>query len=355
MRVKLTLRDRQPDASAHGDSSGPDSKKAHKSGRVASATRFTLRNSNSSMSVSRPTNAAAKSNPRAGIEPRSNDSRAGPVISVSIERSTTEREKLIQQLQESVEILQQATKGKVVAEHNVRSAGLHYKKRKFEEIAECTKIGAIAADLADDRINSYFKMIDEMLQVHEGAFKPCDETTYQGFLAIFGLSAKLIRDKDDGNIARAMFHSKLEELEEDVARSHVHKARMQRESRTLAQLLSCPEAMSDMSDDEMSRVSTLPGKSRSPSPMSPRRNRNQNMATQAGTRRPGPIFDPRPRTAASASRGQQSIQNHPPSKVTDMEDMFSSDTDSACSLCSQRGKCPAQDGVCDGPKVEEVD
>ena len=38
-----------------------------------------------------------------------------------------------------------------------------------------------------------------------------------------------------------------------------------------------------------------------------------------------------------------------------MEDMFESDTESACSLCSQRGKCPAQDGVCDGPKVEEVD
>ena len=302
------------------------------------------------MSVSRPTNAAAKSNPRAGIEPRSNDSRAGPVISVSIERSTTEREKLIQQLQESVEILQQATKGKVVAEHNVRSAGLHYKKRKFEEIAECTKIGAIAADLADDRINSYLKMIDEMLKVHEGAFKPCDETTYQGFLAVYGLSAKLLRDEDDGNLARAMFRSKLEELEEDVARSH--EARMQRENRTLAQLLSCPEAMSDTSDSKMSRVSTLPSKSRSTSPMSPRRNRNRNRAT--GTRRAGPNFDPRPRTAASASRGQQSIQNHPPSKVTDMEDMFSSDTDSACSLCSQRGKCPAQDGVCDGPKVEEV-
>ena len=64
--------------------------------------------------------------------------------------------------------------------------------------------------------------------------------------------------------------------------------------------------------------------------MSPQRNGNQNRAT--GTRRPGPNFDPRPRTAASASRGQQSIQNRPPNKVTDMEDMFESDTESACSL-----------------------
>ena len=154
-----------------------------------------------------------------------------------------------------------------------------------------------------------------------------------------------------GSLARAMFQSKLEELEEDVARSH--EARMQRENRTLAQLLSCPEAMSDTSDSEMSRVSTLPGKSRSPSPMSPRGNKNRNRAT--GARRSGPNFDPRTRTAASASRGQQSIQNRPPNKVTDMEDMFESDTESTCSQCSQRGKCPAQDGVCDGPKVEEVD
>ena len=154
---------------------------------------------------------------------------------MSIERSTTEREKLIQQLQESVEILQQATKGKVIAEHNVRSAGLHARKRKFEEIAERTKIGAIAADLADDRINSYLKMIDEMLKVHEGAFKPCDETTYQGFLAVYGLSAKLLRDEDDGNLARAMFRSKLEELEEDVARSH--EARMQRENEPIFECL----------------------------------------------------------------------------------------------------------------------
>ena len=146
---------------------------------------------------------------------------AGPVIHVPFdEHPPNEQKKLIQQLQTSIDILQQATKGKVIAEHNVRSAGLHVKKRKFEEIAERTKIGAIASDIADDRINSYFKMVDEMLKVHEGAFKPCDETTYQGFLAVFGLSAKLIRDEDDGNLARAMFHSKLEELEKDVTSSH---------------------------------------------------------------------------------------------------------------------------------------
>ena len=128
---------------------------------------------------------------------------------------------------------------------------------------------------------------------------------------------------------------------------------MLHEGRTLATLLSCPEVMSDMSDSGLSEISTLPGKSRSPSPMSPQGNKNRNRAT--GARRSGPNFDPRTRTAASASRGQQSIQNRPPNKVTDMEDMFESDTESTCSQCSQRGKCPAQDGVCDGPKVEEVD
>ena len=123
---------------------------------------------------------------------------AGAFISVPIERQLTEQDKLIQQLQASVEILQQATKGKAIAEHSARSAELHLKKRKFEALAERTKIGAIASDIANNRIDSYFKMIDEMLKVHEGAFKPCDEATYQGFLAVFNLSAKLIRDEDDG-------------------------------------------------------------------------------------------------------------------------------------------------------------
>ena len=102
-------------------------------------------------------------------------------------------------------------------------------------------------------------MIDGMLKVHEGAFKPCDDATYHGFLAVFELSEKLTREEDDGNLALALFHSKLEELEKDVLSSH--EARMLRESYTLAQLLSCPEVMSDMSDGDMSRVSTPPGKS----------------------------------------------------------------------------------------------
>ena len=257
----------------------------------------------------------------------------------------------MQQLQTRVEVLQQAVKGKRIAEHSLRSVELRVRKRKFEELAELTKIGPIGTDIANDRIEKHGKMIDDMLAVHEGSFMPSDETTYHGFLAIFDLSRKLIRDKDDDNLAVAMFRSRLEELEKDVRSSH--EARMLHEGRTLATLLSCPEAISDISDDGLSEISTLPGKSRSPSPMSPRGNKNRNRAT--GARRSGPNFDPRTRTAASASRGLQSIQNRPPTKVTDMEDMFESDTESACSQCSQRGKCPAQDGVCDGPKVEEVD
>ena len=257
----------------------------------------------------------------------------------------------MQQLQTRVEVLQQAMKGKRIAEHNLRSCELRVRRRKFEELAELTKIGPIGTDIANDRIEKHGKMIDDMLAVHEGSFMPCDGTTYHGFLAIFDLSKKLISDKDDDNLAVAMFRSRLEELEKDVRSSH--EARMLHEGRTLATLLSCPEVMSDMSGSGLSEISTLPGKSRSPSPMSPQGNKNRNRAT--GARRSGPNFDPRTRTAASASRGQQSIQNRPPNKVTDMEDMFESDTESTCSQCSQRGKCPAQDGVCDGPKVEEVD
>ena len=205
----------------------------------------------------------------------------------------------MQQLQTRVRILQQAMKGKRIAEHSLRSCELRMRKRKFEELAELTKIGAIGTDIADDRIAKYFKMIDDMLEVHEGSFMPCDETTYQGFLAVFDLSAKLIRDQDDDNLALAMFRSRLEELEKDVRSSH--EARMLREGRTLAQLLSCPEAMPGMSDDELSEISTTKGKSRSPSPMSPQGNKNRNRAT--GARRSGPNFDPRTRMAASASRG----------------------------------------------------
>ena len=304
------------------------------------------------MPVSRPATACAKNGQRAGIGQQHDDTPARPVIDVSFdERPPNEQQKLMQQLQTRVGVLQQAMKGKRIAEHHVRSCELRVKKVKFADLAEPTKIGPIGNDIATDRVEKHSKMIDDMLAVHEGSFMPCDETTYHGFLAIFDLSRKLIRDKDDDNLAVAMFRSRLEELEKDVRSSH--EARMLHEGRTLATLLSCPEVMSDMSDSGLSEISTLPGKSRSPSPMSPQGNKNRNRAT--GARRSGPNFDPRTRTAASASRGQQSIQNRPPNKVTDMEDMFESDTESACSQCSQRGKCPAQDGVCDGPKVEEVD
>ena len=304
------------------------------------------------MPVSRPATACAKNGQRAGTGQQHDDTPARPVIGVPFdERPLNDQQKLMQQLQTRVEVLQQAMKGKRIAEHSLRSVELRVRKRKFEELAELTKIGPIGTDIANDRIEKHGKMIDDMLAVHEGSFMPCDGTTYHGFLAIFDLSKKLISDKDDDNLAVAMFRSRLEELEKDVRSSH--EARMLLEGRTLAALLSCPEAISDISDDGLSEISTLPGKSRSPSPMSPQGNKNRNRAT--GARRSGPNFDPRTRTAASASRGQQSIQNRPPNKVTDMEDMFESDTESTCSQCSQRGKCPAQDGVCDGPKVEEVD
>ena len=91
VEVKLTLRDRQPDASPHDDCGGLPRSKAHKRGRMACATRFRLRNSNSSMPARRPATAAAKNSPHAGIRQRPNDSSAEPFISVPIERPPTEQ------------------------------------------------------------------------------------------------------------------------------------------------------------------------------------------------------------------------------------------------------------------------
>ena len=94
-------------------------------------------------------------------------------------------------------------------------------------------------------------------------------------------------------------------------------------------------------------------KSRSPSPEPVQRNRKARRS--AGIAKAKPNFDPRPRTSASASRGLQSIKGLTPIKSQDLEDVSESDSESTCSRCSLRGKCPAQDGVCDGQTAEEVD
>ena len=104
---------------------------------MAFATRFRLRNSNSSMPARRPATAAAKNGPHAGIRQRPDDSSAEPVIHVSFdERPPNEQQELMQQLQTRVRILQQAMKGKRIAEHSLRSCELRVRKRKFEELAE---------------------------------------------------------------------------------------------------------------------------------------------------------------------------------------------------------------------------
>ena len=95
------------------------------------------------------------------------------------------------------------------------------------------------------------------------------------------------------------------------------------------------------------------GQSRSPSPEPVQRNRKARRS--AGIAKAKPNFDPRPRTSASASRGLQSITGLTPTPSQDLEDLSESDSESTCSRCSLRGKCPAQDGVCDGQTAEEVD
>ena len=65
-------------------------------------------------------------------------------------------------------------------------------------------------------------------------------------------------------------------------------------------------------------------------------------------------IDPTPRPGSSTSQRWKAIHQPPPNKTTDMEDLCGSDTESTCSQCSQRGKCSAQDGVCDGEKARPV-
>ena len=61
---------------------------------------------------------------------RPNDPAAGPFIHVPFdEQPPNEQEKLMQQLQTRVRILQQAMKGKRIAEHSLRSCELRMKKR----------------------------------------------------------------------------------------------------------------------------------------------------------------------------------------------------------------------------------
>ena len=60
------------------------------------------------------------------------------------------------------------------------------------------------------------------------------------------------------------------------------------------------------------------------------------------------------RTSASASRGLQSIKGFTPIKQQNIEELSESDSESTCSRCSLRGKCSAQDGVCDGQTAEEA-
>ena len=111
--------------------------------------------------------------------------------------------------------------------------------------------------------------------------------------------------------------------------------------------------MSRVDSGEISEMSTVRGDSRSPSPDPEQRSRKAKRS--AGNAKAKPNFDPRPRTGASASRGMQSIKAFTPIKPPDIEELSESDSESTCSRCSLRGRCYAQDGVCDGQTAEEVD
>ena len=149
----------------------------------------------------------------------------------------------------------------------------------------------------------------------------------------------------------ALYRSRLDQIANDVISTHA--AQMLLEGQTLGRLLQCPEAMSTTSDSEQSCQTTVNGDSRSSSPDPTKRTQNPKRLSGKATAKPN--FDPRARTSASASRGLQSIQNLVPTKSQDLEDVSESDSESICSRCSLRGKCSAQDGVCDGQTAEEVD
>ena len=152
-------------------------------------------------------------------------------------------------------------------------------------------------------------------------------------------------------MATALYRSRLDQIAKDIIGTHA--AAMLLEGQTLGRLLQCPEVMSRTSDSEMSEGTTIRGSSRSPSPDPARRKQKPKQSTGNATVKPN--FDPRARTSASASRGLQSIKGFAPIKSQDLEDVSESDSESTCSRCSLRGKCPAQDGVCDGQTAEEVD
>ena len=170
--------------------------------------------------------------------------------------------------------------------------------------------------------------------------------------AVLDMAERIIPLSEEADqVAAALYRSRLDQITGDVISTHA--AAMLLEGQTLGRLLQYPQVMPRTSDSEMSEETTVRGNSRSPSPDPAQRNRKAKRSTSNATAKPN--FDPRPRTSASASRGLQSITGLTPIPSQDLEDLSESDSESTCSRCSLRGKCPAQDGVCDGQTAEEVD
>ena len=195
-------------------------------------------------------------------------------------------------------------------------------------------------------------MVEDMHAAHEKSCRPCSEAMFMKFDAVLDLAERLIPLSEEANqVALALYRSRLDQIANEVISSHA--AAMLLEGQTLGRLLRCPEDMSRTSSSGLSEEETVMGQSRSPSPEPVQRNRKARRS--AGIAKAKPNFDPRPRTSASASRGLQSIMGLTPIPSQDLEDLSESDSESTCSRCSLRGKCPAQDGVCDGQTAEEVD
>ena len=195
-------------------------------------------------------------------------------------------------------------------------------------------------------------MVEDMQAAHEQSCKPYSEATFMKLDAIIDLAERLIPLSEDADqVAAALYRSRLDQIAKDIIGTHA--AAMLLEGQTLGRLLQCPEVMPRTDDSEMSEGTTVNGNSRDPSPDPVQRNRKAKRSAGNATAKPN--FDPRPRTSASASRGLQSIKGFTPIKPPDIEELSESDSESTCSRCSLRGKCPAQDGVCDGQTAEEVD
>ena len=239
-----------------------------------------------------------------------------------------------------------------VAKHRSRSTELHLQKRKYVNLAETTKTGPIETELANERIKKFSKEIEDMQAAHEKSCKPCSEATFLKLDAIIDLAERLIPLSEEADqVATALYRSRLDQIAKDIIGAHA--AAMLLEGQTLGRLLQCPEVMSRTDDSEMSEGTTVNGNSRVPSPDPVQRNRKAKRSSGNATAKPN--FDPRPRTSASASRGLQSIKAFTPIKPPDIEELSESDSESTCSRCSLRGRCYAQDGVCDGQTAEEVD